>query len=206
MSKLICSLHGVRGRAIDIYDNKCVIKTELTAGSIFTRNATDGEKTIFYIDCTGIQFKECKLSIGYLQLETPSTQMNNQDSNFFSENTFTFDLNNSITNELMREIYNYICIRVEGYKYGFDPDMSYEPSDAMMKIKDSIVSDAVTDINVIFYCPRCFKVFSGERNSSKHCSNCGIGLIETSISRDKWRELSSEEKNKYKRAWNPLNR
>lgn len=84
MSKLITSINGVRGRRIDIYDNKCVIKTDVTIGSVISHNATDGEKTIFYIDVTGVQFKESGLAIGFLQFETPSSQMNNLSNNFFS--------------------------------------------------------------------------------------------------------------------------
>lgn len=118
MANLICRLIGVRGRVIDIYDNKCEMATELTVGSVLSKNATDGFKTIYYIDCVGIQYKPSFLTIGYLQLETPSMQMNNQSSNFFSENTFTFeDGRNDVTNELMAAVYEYICTRMEGYKY-----------------------------------------------------------------------------------------
>lgn len=114
MSNLICSISGARGRSIKIYDNKCIISTNVTVGSVLTHNATDGEKTIFYIDVTGVQFKESGLTLGFLQFETPSSQMNNQSSNFFSENTFTFDKDN----EYMRKVYEFVVARIEGYKYG----------------------------------------------------------------------------------------
>ena len=118
MANLICELIGNRGRSIKIYDNKCEIRTEVTAGSVITGNATDGVKTIFYIDCAGVQFKESGALIGYLQMETPSMQMNNQKSNFWSENTFTFeDKGGTVTNQLMRDVYKYITDRMEGYKY-----------------------------------------------------------------------------------------
>jgi len=118
MANLICELIGSRGRSIKIYDNKCEIKTEVTAGSVITGNATDGVKTVFYIDCTGVQFKEAGALIGYLQIETPSMQMNNQKSNFWSENTFTYeDKGGIVTNRLMRDVYKYITERMEGYKY-----------------------------------------------------------------------------------------
>ena len=114
MSNLICCISGARGRSIKIYDNKCIISTNVTVGSVLTHNATDGEKTIFYIDVTGVQFKESGLTLGFLQFETPSSQMNNQSSNFFSENTFTFDKDN----EYMRKVYEFVVARIEGYKYG----------------------------------------------------------------------------------------
>jgi len=101
-----------------IYDTKCIFKTKVTIGSILTHNATDGEKTIFYADCVGIQFKQSLFTIGYLQLETPSSQMNNKSDNFFSENTFTFESGkNNITNALMVEVYQFISDLIEAYKY-----------------------------------------------------------------------------------------
>ncbi|MBQ2853920.1 MAG: hypothetical protein IJE81_00435 [Oscillospiraceae bacterium] len=139
MANLICKLYGVRGRCIEVYDNKCVIHTALTAGSIFSGNANDGEKTIFYIDCIGVQFKESRLAMGFIQLETPSMQMNNQNSNFFSENTFTFeDGTNGITNHVMRQVYNFICERVEGYKYGTNTQPLTSPPPYLAKALDAV--------------------------------------------------------------------
>lgn len=95
---------GVRGRSIKIYPYKCVINTDVTIGSILTNNATDGEKTIYYKDCVGIQYKRPGATLGYLQFETAANTMNNEKSNTFNENSFTFEKNT----ELMDEIYEYI--------------------------------------------------------------------------------------------------
>ena len=112
---------GARGRVLEVYNNKCIIQTRVTVGSIITGNATDGEKTIFYPDCTGIQFKLPGIIIGYLQLETPAMQMNNATSNFFSENTFTFE--GTKHNELMSEVYCFVSELVGKAKYGqLEPD------------------------------------------------------------------------------------
>ena len=103
---------------MDVYDNKCVITTDVTLGSIMTNNALDGQKTIFYIDVKGIQYKRSGLAIGFLQLETGSIQMNNQSSNMFSENTFTFEESvNDMSNRLLDKVHDYIVDRVESYKY-----------------------------------------------------------------------------------------
>lgn len=126
MSVLICKLTGSRGRRIAVYDNKCVITTDVSLGSLLTSNALDGQKTIFYIDVQGIQFKKSGFTIGYLQLETASIQMNNQNSNMFSENTFTFeDTSNGIPNALMEKIHDYIVDRIESYKYGTPAQNKY---------------------------------------------------------------------------------
>ena len=114
-------IKGARGRVLEVYNNKCIIQTKITLGSVITGNASDGEKTIFYPDCTAIQFKLSGALIGYLQLETPSMQMNNTKSNFFSENTFTFE--GTDKNELMSEVYYFVSDLVGAAKYGhFDPN------------------------------------------------------------------------------------
>lgn len=126
MSRLICELDGARGRRIAVYDNKCVITTDVSLGSIVTSNALDGQKTIFYIDVQGIQFKKSGLALGYLQLETGSIQMNNSKSNMFSENTFTFaDTFDGVLNAFMEKIHDYIVDRIESYKYRTDANQKY---------------------------------------------------------------------------------
>ena len=113
-------IKGVRGRWISIYPDRVVIDTKVTLGSIITRNATDGEKTIYYSDVIGVQFKESAMTIGYLQLETASSAMNNKNSNFFSENTFTFDIT-VIANETMKQVAEYVKQQVNKVKSGAHP-------------------------------------------------------------------------------------
>lgn len=104
-------LEGVRGRHMSVFEDRCILKVKVTAGSLLVGNATDGEKTIYYADCNGVQFKESALTIGYIQLETASGLMNNTKSNIFNENTFTFDLSVT-TNEYMIEVHEYINSRI----------------------------------------------------------------------------------------------
>ena len=112
---LIYSIDGVRGRHIDIYKDKVVITVSVTLGSLITHNATDGEKTIYYSDCIGVQFKQSGFTIGYLQFETASSSGNNKGSNFFVENSFTFDAK-VIANERMIEVADYVKARVDAVK------------------------------------------------------------------------------------------
>lgn len=108
----VFELTGCRGRNMKVYTDRAVIVTDVTLGAVLTGNATDGEKTIFYHDVIGIQYKEPGLTIGYLQLETASGQMNNLASNQFSENTYTFLEG---TDE-MRRVKDYIVWQVSQYK------------------------------------------------------------------------------------------
>lgn len=101
---LIYRIKGSRGRSIKIYPYKCVINTDVTVGSVLTNNATDGEKTIYYKDCIGIQYKRAGATLGYIQFETAADTMNNSKSNFFNENSFTFE---GMT-ELMDEVYEVV--------------------------------------------------------------------------------------------------
>lgn len=89
--ELVYRIIGTRGRILKIYPYKCVISTNVTIGSILTGNSTDGEKTIYFKDCIGVQYKKPGATLGYLQFETATAIMNNDKSNFFNENTFTFE-------------------------------------------------------------------------------------------------------------------
>jgi len=103
---------GARGRELTIFDNKVIIATKAGVGSFITGNVTDGEKTIYYSDVIGVQFKESGVALGYLQLETSSGLMNNKGSNFFNENSFTWDTT-TVTNDVMRKIADYIQMKIE---------------------------------------------------------------------------------------------
>ena len=108
----VFELTGCRGRTMKVYTDRAVIVTDVTLDAVLTGNATDGEKTIFYHDVVGIQYKEPEITIRYLQLETASGQMNNLASNQFSENTYTF----SKGTDEMRKVKDYIVWQVSQYK------------------------------------------------------------------------------------------
>ena len=102
---LVYEIKGARGRSLRVYPYKCIISTDVTAGSLLTNNATDGEKTIYFNDVIGIQYKSSGVTIGFLQFETASGIMNHEKSNFFNENSFTFEADKD---EIMEEVYEYI--------------------------------------------------------------------------------------------------
>lgn len=125
-------IEGVRGRVLDVYYDKCVITTNVTLGSIITHNATDGEKTIYYMDCVGVQFKKSAFTIGYLQLETAGGTMNNKNSNFFNENSFTFEddpyLKENFMNEKMEVVAEFIKKRIDEIKLGKNTQPAIAPA------------------------------------------------------------------------------
>lgn len=107
---------GSSGRTLDVHEEKCVITTKASLTSWATGNSSDGEKTIYYVDCIGVQFKRCGtgLTIGYLQLETASGLMNQKTNNFWNENSFTF--NKEEQNEQIAEIADYIKEKIDEIK------------------------------------------------------------------------------------------
>lgn len=145
---LVYKIDGVRGRHIDVYEDKAVFTTRLTIGSLITHNATDGEKTIYYSDCIGIQYKPSRFTIGYLQLETASSSGNNKGNNFFDENSFTFDTS-VISNEKMDEVANYVKGRIDEIKRGASKSTgnasgSFSAADELIKYKQLLDMGAIT--------------------------------------------------------------
>lgn len=110
---IVFSIEGNRGRSIEVYPYKAVITIDSSSlGAIVTGNATDGAKTIYFSDIIGVQYKSPGMTIGYLQLETASHLGDKNQSNFFSENTFTFG---EETQEI-KEMYDYIIGVLDVYK------------------------------------------------------------------------------------------
>lgn len=134
------SLVGARGRHLDVYKDKCVITTDVTLGSLITHNATDGEKTIYYKDCIGLQHKRPGLTLGYIQIETASTTMNNEASNFFNENSFTYD--DKLTSVQINAVLTYVKSRLDTYKSL--PHEILSPADELLKFKQLLDIGGIT--------------------------------------------------------------
>ena len=116
MSNKIYELKGVRGKLLDVYENKVVIKIKIGIGSIMSGSTFNGEKTIYFSDCTGIQFKKAGLMIGYLQFETASNGVNGGGAgNFYAENSFNWETT-KISNKIMIEVAEYCKKQIEEYK------------------------------------------------------------------------------------------
>lgn len=143
--ELVYQVQGVRGRHLKVYSDRAVIKVTAGIGSFMTGNISDGEKTIYYIDCVGLQFKESGFQIGYLQFETAANTMNQANNNFFNENSFTFDLSVT-TNEHMKEIRDYVQKQIRELKSGQGRPIQAAPSpaDELKKFKELLDMGAIT--------------------------------------------------------------
>ena len=146
MDGAVFSVKGVRGRNLYVFDDKCVINTTAGIGSFLTGNATDGEKTIYYTDVIGVQYKPSGINIGFLQLETASSQMNNRSSNYFNENSFTFDTT-TVSNERMAEVAEYVKKRVDEFKRSSGKPVIQQTAssaDELKKFKELLDSGVIT--------------------------------------------------------------
>lgn len=83
------------------------------------------------------------MQLGYLQLETASALMNNRASNFFNENSFTFE--GSVLNSQMKEIADYIRIKVkECKKQKSGQTAAVSAADELKKFKELLDSGVIT--------------------------------------------------------------
>ena len=142
---IVYQIKGVRGRNLKVFADRCIIKVTANLGSFLTGNVSDGEKTIYYADCVGVQFKEAGIQIGYLQLETAANTMNQKSDNFFNENSFTFDISTT-TNEQMREVRDYIQGQIRAIKNGNNAPQAttFSAADELKKYKELLDMGAIT--------------------------------------------------------------
>lgn len=143
--KPIYDLLGARGRYIKVYEDRCVLGTRAGFSSLLTGNATDGEKTIYYSDVLGVQFKASGVTIGYIQLETASVTMNNKSDNFFNENSFTFE---AALEQKAREVLEFIQKKVAETKKASNtmstPVYATSPADELKKFKELLDCGIIT--------------------------------------------------------------
>lgn len=141
----VYDLKGVRGRHIKVYEDKVVLSVKAGIGSFITGNISDGEKTIYFADCIGVQYKDSGFQIGYLQFETAGGIMNNRASNFFNENTFTWDTTVQ-TNQKMQEVSAYVKSRIDFYKRAKNAPAAaaLSPADELKKFKELLELGVIT--------------------------------------------------------------
>ena len=123
---------------------KVVLTTKVTIGSLLAQNATDGEKTINYNDVLGVQFKKANLTIGYLQFETASSSMNSRSSNFWNENSFTFEENINAEMEIVSQFVKNKIDEAKKQKNAPIVTSAVSSADELKKFKDLLDSGIIT--------------------------------------------------------------
>lgn len=136
---------GSEGRILSVYEDRVSL---LTKPKSFV-NFSNGEKTIYYKDCVGVQFNPSPSSwqLGYLQFET-SSNMTNHTSTYYNENTFVWYLQKSeVTNEGMQEVNDFVHAKVGAYKKAENVVNISAPqsnADELKKYKDLLDQGIIT--------------------------------------------------------------
>ncbi|MBQ3055506.1 MAG: SHOCT domain-containing protein [Oscillospiraceae bacterium] len=107
------------GKILDVYENKVVFTSTkststLVTGLVFGNSVTQGEKTIYYKDATGVQYKPSTVLDGYIQVETASGNMTSSSSQYSGENSIQFS--GKKLNEEAEIVVAYIKDRIEEIK------------------------------------------------------------------------------------------
>lgn len=145
MSEKKYDINGASGRHLDVYEEKVVLTVKRGFSSLINGGFNNGEKTIFFTDCIGIQYKDAGfITLGYLQFETSSAMMNNKENNFTSENSFIWE--GSSMNKLMKEVANYCKEQVDNYKSSKynKTVIATSPADELKKFKELLDMGAIT--------------------------------------------------------------
>lgn len=106
------------GKILDVYENKVVFTSTkststVVSGLIFGDSMTQGEKTIYYKDAIGVQFKPASITDGYIQVETAVGGMTSVKSQYGGENSIQFG---SKVNADAETVTNFIKQKIEEIK------------------------------------------------------------------------------------------
>lgn len=142
---------GDEGKVLTVYEDRVAI---ISKPSVLANFSGNGEKTIYYCDCVGVQFKTSPSSYqrGFLQLETSSTVENTIANTFYSENSFVWIDSNknrksTTSNEEMEEVKNYIQEKIKeckNQKTQIHTVSSISPADELKKFKDLLDMGIIT--------------------------------------------------------------
>lgn len=107
------------GRILDVYENKVIFtSTQATStiatGLVFGTSMTQGEKTIYFKDAIGVQYKPSSIADGYIQVETAAGGVSTSGSQYGGENSIQFSGKKS--NEEAEIIVAFIRKQIEDIK------------------------------------------------------------------------------------------
>ena len=83
------------GKILDVYDNRVVFTSTHSTSTLLTgvflgNSVTQGEKTIYYKDAIGVQYKPSSVLDGYIQVETAAGGVTSSSSQYGGENAIQF--------------------------------------------------------------------------------------------------------------------
>jgi len=107
------------GKILDVYENKVVFTSTqststIVTGLVFGTSMTQGEKTIYFKDAIGVQYKPSSIADGYIQIETAAGGVSTSNSQYSGENAIQFSGKKS--NEEAEIIVAYIRKQIEEIK------------------------------------------------------------------------------------------
>lgn len=137
------------GKILDVYDNKVVFSSTkststLVTGLVFGTSVTQGEKTIYYKDAIGVQYKPSSIADGYIQVETAAGGVTSSSSQYGGENSIQFS--GKERNAEAEIIVDFIKNKIEEIKNapagGIIQQVS--PAEELKKFKDLLDAGIIT--------------------------------------------------------------
>lgn len=137
------------GKILDVYDNKVVFSSTkststLVTGLVFGTSVTQGEKTIYYKDAIGVQYKPSSIADGYIQVETAAGGVTSSSSQYGGENSIQFS--GKDRNEEAEIIVAFIKNKIEEIKNapvgGIVQQVS--PAEELKKFKELLEAGIIT--------------------------------------------------------------
>lgn len=136
------------GKILDVYDNKVVYtltqSTSMVVSSLLlSRSSTQGEKTIYYKDAVGVQYKPATVTDGYIQVETAGGGTSSSSSAYGGENSIQFGKSTNADAEI---VVSFIRGKIEEIKNapagGVIQQLS--PADELKKYKELLDMGIIT--------------------------------------------------------------
>lgn len=136
------------GKILDVYDNKAVFTSTqststVVSGLLLGNSVTQGEKTIYYKDAIGVQYKPSSIADGYIQIETAAGGMVSSSSQYGGENAIQFS--GKERNQEAEIIVDFIKKRIDDIKNAPNGVVQQASSaDELKKYKDLLDSGIIS--------------------------------------------------------------
>ena len=137
------------GKILDVYDNKVVFTSTKSTSTVVTglflgTSLTQGEKTIYYKDAIGVQYKPSSIADGYIQIETSAGGMTSSSSQYGGENAIQFS--GKAKNEEAEIIVAFIKKQIDEIKNAPASEvvLQVSPAEELKKFKELLDNGIIT--------------------------------------------------------------